>query len=217
VRRYWKVLALAAIVSSSVILGLAGAFDSFLGPDRVRDALEGSGAWGRALYVASFTLLQPLSAPGALLIIPATFVWPGWQVFLLSWLGGIIASAIGFYVARSLGKEWVDERLPPRFKQWDRRLAEHGILAVIGLRILTGFAPPADWLLGVSSATRRQFWIGSVIGLSFQSATMGFFGDEGTRLIGRFIVWIVVAAIVLAVAAAAYWYLQLRRRNALEA
>ena len=206
-----KITVAIVAIAGLVLLGVLGAFDPLFDQDRVREFLEDSGPWGRAVYVSLFTVLQPISAPGGALIIPATFVWPDWQVFVLSWLGGVIASAVGFYAARWLGQDWVEERLPSRFRRWDERIAEHGTLAVFGLRVLTGFAPPADWLLGVSSAKGRQFWIGTIAGLGFSSAWITYLGDDGVRLLVDQIVWLgpllVVAGVGLVV------WLRRRRRT----
>lgn len=169
------------------IVGLAwmGAFDSLRDADRIEEWLDAAGVWGMAAYVAAFLALQPLSLPGALLIVPATFVWPAWQVFLLSWMGGILASSVGFGLARWLGRDWVDARLPDRFRRWDDRLAEHGLLATIALRAVTGYAPPADWLLGVSAVTVPQFLIGTAIGLIPVTAALSWWGDDAVTAVER--------------------------------
>ena len=133
--------------------------------DRLEELLDDAGVWGPILFVLAFTAAQPLSLPGAVLIVPATFVWPWWQVALLSLAGGMIASIVGFALARWIARDWVLERLPQRFRTWEVRLADHGFVATVGLRLLTGYTPAADWLLGVSRVTVPAFLAGTLIGL----------------------------------------------------
>ena len=185
-KRRWLRLAMVIGVGGAVAgLVWLGAFEPLRDPEQVEDWLRESGIWGQVLYVLGFLALQPLSLPGAVLVIPATFVWPSWQVFLLSWLGGILASTVAFSIARWLGRDWVDARLPDRFRRWDDRLAEHGLLAPIGLRLVPGYAPPADWALGVSSVTVPQFLLGTAIGLIPITAGMSWFGDDAVRAAQR--------------------------------
>lgn len=175
----WAIV--VGVVGAVIGLVWVGAFEPLRDPDRVEEWLRDAGVWGQLLYVLGFLALQPLSLPGAVLVIPATFVWPAWQVFLLSWIGGLLASTVAFSVARWLGRDWVDARLPDRFRKWDDRLAEHGLLATIALRLVTGYAPAADWLLGVSSVTVPQFLVGTAIGLIPITAGMSWFGDDAVR------------------------------------
>jgi len=49
--------------------------------------------------------------------------------------------------------------------RYDRQLSEGGIWPVILLRLVFGQLPPADWLLGVSKVSTRNFLIGTGIGI----------------------------------------------------
>lgn len=175
---------LGLIVIAVIAAALLGAFAPLGDEERIEELLADSGPVGPILYVVSFVALQPLSLPGALLVIPATFVWEAWVVFALSWAGGMVASCVGFATARWFGREWVDERLPQRFRVWDNRLSDHGTRNTILLRVVTGFAPPADWVLGLSHVRVRQFLVGTAIGLVPGTAALAFLGDDAARFVG---------------------------------
>lgn len=172
------VLGLAAVV---VVAGVAGGFDALRDGDRVEEFLTESGAWGPVLFILAFVALQPLSLPGALLIIPATFVWSWWEVTIYSVAGGMVASTVGFVLARWLAREWVSQRVPARFRTWEQRLADHGFAATVGLRLLTGYAPAADWLLGVSRVSVSAFLLGTIVGLTPATLAMAVWGDDAAR------------------------------------
>lgn len=176
----------AVCVAALAIWALAaGALDVLTDGDRLEELLDDAGVWGPILFVLAFTAAQPLSLPGAVLIVPATFVWPWWQVALLSLAGGMIASIVGFVLARWIARDWVLERLPQRFRTWEVRLAENGFAATVGLRLLTGYTPAADWLLGVSRVTVPAFLAGTFIGLVPSTVALAAWGDDAVRLVQR--------------------------------
>ena len=119
-RRVVPILLLLAFV----LLFVFDVFDFLHDRERIENFFNDSGVFGPVLYVLAFVAAQPLSLPGAALIIPATFVWSWWEVLIYSMLGGIIASSIGFIVARWLAQDWVRKRLPQRFIGWEKRFVK---------------------------------------------------------------------------------------------
>lgn len=202
-------IAVAGLVMALVAWALsAGALDVLTDSDRLEELLDDAGVWGPILFVLAFTAAQPLSLPGAVLIVPATFVWPWWQVALLSLAGGMVASVVGFVLARWIARDWVLERLPMRFRTWEVRLADHGFVATVGLRLLTGYTPAADWLLGVSRVTVPAFLAGTLLGLVPSTVALAAWGDDAVRLVQR--APLVLAGVGLAVLAVV---VLLRRRR----
>ena len=172
------------MVIIGVVVGVVfGFWDFFHDRERIQDFFQDSGAFGPIIYILAFIAAQPLSLPGAALIIPATFVWTWWEVFIYSMLGGIIASSIGFVVARWLAQDWVRKRLPQRFIGWEKRFVDHALLSTIALRLVTGYAPAADWFLGILKIRWREFLIGTIIGLIPTAFLFAYYGDDSVRWI----------------------------------
>ena len=172
------------MVIIGIVVGVVfGFWDFFHDWERIQDFFQDSGAFGPIIYILAFIAAQPLSLPGAALIIPATFVWTWWEVFIYSMLGGIIASSIGFVVARWLAQDWVRKRLPQRFIGWEKRFVDHALLSTIALRLVTGYAPAADWFLGILKIRWREFLIGTIIGLIPTAFLFAYYGDDSVRWI----------------------------------
>ncbi len=172
------------MVIIGIVVGVVfGFWDFFHDRERIQDFFQDSGAFGPIIYILAFIAAQPLSLPGAALIIPATFVWTWWEVFIYSMLGGIIASSIGFVVARWLAQDWVRKRLPQRFIGWEKRFVDHALLSTIALRLVTGYAPAADWFLGILKIRWREFLIGTIIGLIPTAFLFAYYGDDSVRWI----------------------------------
>ena len=65
---------------------------------------------------------------------------------------------------------------------------------MITLRLIAGYAPAADWVLGMSKVRWREFFIGTVLGLGPITLLLAIFGDDTVR-------WVQTAPlVVLAVA-----------------
>ena len=203
-----KLSVVAAIVAAVVVALALGGFDALRDRDQVEDFLTESGPWGPIVFMLAFVALQPLSLPGAVLIIPATFVWPWWEVTLYTLGGGLLASTVGFALARWIAQDWVRARLPNRLRAWEQRIADHGFLATAALRVVTGYAPAADWLLGVSRVSVPAFLAGTVVGLVPGTVAIAIWGDDAVRGIGDAPV---AAAALGAVVAAALVVLGRRR------
>ncbi len=169
-----------------IVIGIVGGtvfglWDFLHDREQIQDFFQDSGAFGPIIYILAFIAAQPLSLPGAALIIPATFVWTWWEVFIYSMLGGIIASSIGFVVARWFAQDWIRKRLPQRFIGWEKRFVDHALLSTIALRLVTGYAPAADWFLGILKIRWREFLIGTIIGLIPTAFLFSYYGDDTVR------------------------------------
>ncbi len=171
------------ILIGIVVGAFLGTWDFLHDRERIQDFFQDSGAFGPIIYILAFVAAQPLSLPGAALIIPATFVWTWWEVFIYSMIGGIIASSIGFVVARWLAQDWIRKRLPQRFIRWEKRFVDHALLSTIALRLVTGYAPAADWFLGILKIRWREFLIGTIIGLIPTAFLFAYYGDDTVRWI----------------------------------
>lgn len=190
-----------------VLLFIFGVFDFLHDRERIESFFNDSGLFGPVLYVLAFVAAQPLSLPGAALIIPATFVWDWWEVFAYSMLGGIIASSLGFSISRWLAQDWVRRRLPQRFIGWEKRFVDHALLSTIALRLVTGYAPAADWFLGISKVRWREFVIGTILGLIPATFLFSYYGDDTVRWVQDaplIAVAVVLTAVILITAVKAH-------------
>ena len=206
-KRVLKRLVPVLLLAVFVLLFIFGVFDFLHDRERIESFFNDSGLFGPVLYVLAFVAAQPLSLPGAALIIPATFVWDWWEVFVYSMLGGIIASSLGFSISRWLAQDWVRRRLPQRFIGWEKRFVDHALLSTIALRLVTGYAPAADWFLGISKVRWREFIIGTILGLIPATFLFSYYGDDTVRWVQDaplIAVAVVLLAVILITAVKAY-------------
>ncbi|RLE18739.1 MAG: TVP38/TMEM64 family protein, partial [Actinobacteria bacterium] len=131
----------------------------------VEHLLTDTGALGPMVFILAMWCTQPLGVPGFVYMVPAGIVWPLPLALAVSWIGNLGASYIAFSFARWFGRDWVRYRIPPRMHRYDDQLEQGGLRPVILIRLIFGQLPPADWLLGVTKVSQRNFIIGTAIGI----------------------------------------------------
>ncbi|MFQ5699120.1 MAG: TVP38/TMEM64 family protein [Myxococcota bacterium] len=149
------------VAASAWALGIG----DFLGDaENAAGLLRGLGAPGYVLYIVAFALLEPFGVLGLFFVVPAGMVWPAWLAFGLSLAGATGAGVVGALFARFVARDWVDSRLPARFRHFDERLAERGLQTVIVVRLLFFLSPLAHWAVGLSRVNLRPLVLGTFLG-----------------------------------------------------
>jgi uncharacterized membrane protein YdjX (TVP38/TMEM64 family) len=144
----------------------SGAIGALADAERMHALLADSGVLGPVLYVAAFSLIEPLGVPGILFIGPATTVWSYWTVVGLSLAGAVGAGIVSYIAARWFLRDWVQEHLPPRVRRFTRHAEERPLRTVVLVRLVFFLAAPAHWALGISNIRFVPFVLGSAIGFA---------------------------------------------------
>lgn len=140
-----------------------GALDG-LDVERVRDLVAGAGPLGPIGFVLAFTLLQPVGVSSHMFLLVAGLAWPPVVAVSVGWLGMMGGAAAAFGLARWLGKEAIQSRLPGWLEKWDARLGEEGLRAVILIRLLFFTTFTVQLMMGVSRVRFRDYMLGTAIG-----------------------------------------------------
>jgi uncharacterized membrane protein YdjX (TVP38/TMEM64 family) len=97
-------------------------------------------------------------------------------------IAGFISAFITFYISRTLGKSFVDDLLHTKFlnglDKWNERIARHGLLTVIVLR-LAPIMPfnVLNLLMGISKVKTRDYALGTLLGLAPSNVLAVYFGS----------------------------------------
>lgn len=160
-----RLLALAILATVIVTFFAAGGYAWVTGDGNVERLLTETGVIGPLVFVLIMWCTQPFGVPGFVYMAPAGIVWPYPLAIALAWIGNMGASYIAFSFARWSARDWVTVRIPSRMHQYDDRLESGGVWPIVLLRLVFGQLPPADWLLGVTKVSTRNFLIGTGIGI----------------------------------------------------
>ena len=154
----------------------------------VQDRVAHWGAWSAICYPLLFALCNLLLLPGGILCVGSGFFFGLWWGFFLVLVGNIIAAAIAFQVARSIGQDWFRRKISQH-----RRLAalvpavEREGWKIVVLSQLHPLFPTSliTYLYGLSRIPFRTYllWvtIGRIPGL-FLYVYVGTLGQYGLNL-----------------------------------
>lgn len=153
----------------------------WIAPDRIADligTIDNDGI--RAMVAIGLIAIASLvTIPLTLLAIASGIVFDGWEAFLYTLIGALISCAIGFHGGRLLGADKLDKMSGSRLSRLSKRLGERGTVAVAILRLV----PIAPFMVfnlvaGISHLKFRQFFLGSVLGLTPGIGAISIFSDS---------------------------------------
>jgi uncharacterized membrane protein YdjX (TVP38/TMEM64 family) len=170
------------VITLVLVLGLflSGAFDGF-SLERTAELIRGYGSWGFAVYVLAFALLQPLGLSGNMFAIVAGLVWSPWLALPLALAGAFGSAMVNVAFARYVAFDWVQARIPPKLRRYERWVTERGLLGVIFYRFATFTLHPAQLLIGVLKVPLPRLIAGTLLGFIPPVCIGVLLGGEVTR------------------------------------
>src|SRR5688572_2057236 len=129
-----RVAALFLLFAAMIIVAQISDLPERVSAGEIRSELRGYGLWAPAILLAAY-LVRPL------FLLPISPLWIasgaffGWlEGALLSILGTGAGAAVGFGLARHLGRDFVQRRLGTRVRRWSR-MSEDGFRTVLALQL----------------------------------------------------------------------------------
>lgn len=151
------------LVLAALIYFLAGPMQN-ADMDAVRAEVEAMGALGILIYLVAFTILQPVGVSSHFFCFSAAMIWGFPEAFFLTWLGGTFATIGTFTFARYMARDFIEARIPARFRGIQKKLAASSFRTVLILRALFWCAPPIGLALGVSRFPAWKHHLASFLG-----------------------------------------------------
>ena len=213
-RGHLKIAAVLVVVAGIVAAWRLGLFARLSDPAHAAREFAALGAWGQVAFVVAYALLQPFGVPGTLFVLVAPLIWPWPLAFVLSMLGTMAASVIGFSLARFLFRDWVTPRIPARIRAYDEALARRGFATVVTLRFILWMPPMLHAFFGVSQVPFWTHFWGSAVGYTVPLLATAYFGDRVFKLLGQVPLWgWSVAGSVAVVSVLTFWLWRRPRRR----
>lgn len=159
----WRAAAFVVFVVVAVIVGVLVPLPSV---EDVRAAAESGGAWVAAGFSVAYAVASLTPVPKNVVSIAAGLVWGLPVGFLIVYVGAVLGAVLAFAVSRLLGRSIVERLTGTRVAQVDRLLAQRGVAAVIGARLvpLVPFTV-LNYTAGLTSVRLRDYTIGTMVGM----------------------------------------------------
>ena len=198
--RRTKIGTVALVVIALLIAHRLGIFAQVTDPKTLAQPLVAMGPWGYLLFVVAYALLQPFGVPGSVFIVAAPLIWPWKTAFVLSMIGTMLASVIGFSFARFVARDWVAARLPARLRRYDESLEKDAFATVVLLRLILWMPQVLHAFLGVSKVGFWTHIAGSFLGYIPPLLVVSYLGGRMFDASGKMLpdAWPILAGLSLA-------------------
>jgi len=169
-----RLLLLGALLATGAgLAALAG------GPSRsaLEDAFVGSGILGAVAFALLYAVLTVALVPGSALTIAAGAIYGPVVGTLVAITGALAGATVAFTLARRSAGASVQQTQGDRAERVQRRLREHGLLAMIALRLIP-LVPfnVLNYAAGASAIRARDYVVGTAAGIvpgTIAFATLG--------------------------------------------
>ena len=197
-----------------IVLGAVGLTLILGTPDieRLRSQVDAVGVWGPVLFFAVYGALALVPYPKAVLTAAGGALFGLWAGAALSLAGALVGAIISFGVGRILGRDVVDRLIRGRLARVDALLRDHGLAAVLVVRLvpLVPFIA-INYAAGLSGVRFRHYALGSAVGMVPGSLAYAALGAYGTNPWGLAAAG---SALVVLVAGGSWWARRLDTRRA---
>ena len=179
----WRLVFLAMALLA--LLGLASAWSwsplrGWLDAGRIVSALEHLGqSIGPVAAILGFGMALTLAVPLTFLTLVAILAFGPAAGFFYSMAAALLGAAVSFWIGERLGHDVVQQLGGVRVNRVSQRLASHGVLSVIAVRMVP-IAPFAivNMIAGASHLSLRDLLIGTAIGMTPGTLVMMFFASQ---------------------------------------
>lgn len=159
-------LQLAALVLGFAAGATALHLSGWNGPEQLQDLVRSAGWAGVIVFVLGYAVLVLAPTPASVLTILAGALFGVWWGTLLAWAGALLGATGGFAIGRQLGRSAVDRLLRGRLHQADVALSDHGLVAVIAVRLVPLFPfTPLNYAAGLLGIRARDYVVGTAVGI----------------------------------------------------
>ncbi len=170
---------LLAVVVAVVVAGYLVPIPS---PVSVRAWARDMGWAAPVLFLVAYSLLTVVPIPRTVFNLSAGLLLGGVAGVTVSMAATVVASALAFWLARGLGRRWVEPHLERGVvRAVNTRLAGGGVGAITALRLvpMVPFAP-MNYCCGLSTVRLRPYLVGTFLGSLPGTAAAVFLGDALT-------------------------------------
>lgn len=136
-------------------------------------------AWGPlapVAYIGLVTLRPIIFFPSILLFIAAGLAFGPWLGTLYAVIGGVLAAVITYLLARSLGREFIQARLPARLQRFQNAELGAGLIFLLNLVPIVPITA-VNYGAGLSRVPLSHYTLAVIGGLTPRAFAYTFFGD----------------------------------------
>lgn len=153
-------LLFCAAATVAMAHGLGG-----LDPAQMQRWLAQAGFWAPLIYVVVYVVATLLIMPSTALNLTGGAIFGVWMGTVWTSVGAIAAAVVAFAFTRTIGRDWMAQRLEGRWQSLDTELHDGGLFYMFAIRLLP-LIPYGlvNFAAGLTSIRFRDYLIGTALG-----------------------------------------------------
>lgn len=170
-----KVLILAAFIVGAIILVRFTPLRDYLTATALGKFLEAAGFWAPLVFMVFYAIGVCLFLPGTLLTgLGAAIFGPYWG-FVYVWIGAMAGASGGFWIGRTLGREFAASLIGDKLKKHDDAIERNGFATVLYLRLVYFPFTPMNFGMGLTKVRFWDYFAGTGLGILVGTFIFTFF------------------------------------------
>ncbi len=155
------ILTIICIIATGIAAYLLGG----LAPEQIQTWLERAGIWAPIIYIIIYTVATILVLPSTALNLTGGAIFGPWIGTLWTSVAAIIAAIIAFCYSRTVGREWISQKLAGRWQAMDAEMHQGGLFYMFAIRLLP-IIPYGlvNFAAGLTSVSFKDYLLGTVLG-----------------------------------------------------
>lgn len=134
--------------------------------DDIAGWVDHAGPFAAPLFILMYAFSTLFPVPKNLLSVLAGLLFGMWWGLLLVWGAAMLGAVAAFWIGRLLGREAVEQFTGARVAAVDATLARHGLLSVIGVRLIPVLPFTAiNYTAGLTGLGLGAYVFGTAIGI----------------------------------------------------
>jgi uncharacterized membrane protein YdjX (TVP38/TMEM64 family) len=203
-------LTIACLVATALaVYGLGG-----IDPEQIQTWLRWAGVWAPLIYIALYVIATLLILPSTALNLAGGAIFGAWLGTLWTSIAAIVAAIVAFAFTRTVGREWISQRLAGRWQALDAEIHQGGIFYIFAIRLLP-IIPYGlvNFAAGLTSVSFRDYAIGTTLGTVPGILPFVMLGSSGLKAMrtGEMLPLIGSFSLIALMVAGATWYRHHRR------
>jgi len=189
-----KFIALIFFVIAIVLLFKYTPIRDYISATKLQQFIQSFGFWAPLVYIIIYTIGPTLMFPGSILSLAGGLAFgPIWGT-IYTVLGATIGACGAFWVARIMGRGFVEKLAKGKLKTFDDSAAEHGIQVMLFLRLVPLFPfNVLNYAAGLSKIRFMDYLIGTLVGIIPGTFAYVYLGSSLTNILS----WQFLSAVAL--------------------
>ncbi len=117
--------------------------------------------------------------PSSIIAIANGLIFGPFEGFLVTMIGNFISATIGFFLARILGKDFVQGILGKKFRNFESNIEKKEFLIMMSLRMIPVIPlDPISYACGLSKISYKKFIAATLMGVSPETICYSILGEN---------------------------------------